>query len=354
MLSDVMAVWQLTCSVESCHNMHSRLNPKTLSATRRASLKKALLCWYEAHKRDLPWRKTRDPYRIWVSEIMLQQTRVAAVLEYYGRFLERFPTVEALANADLQEVLAAWSGLGYYRRARAMHEAAKAVASRGGVFPASPKELLDLPGIGRYTAAAIASIAFQYPVAVVDGNVERVLTRISGTSLGKEDAWKIAEELLSRKRPGDWNQAMMELGATVCAPLVTDCAACPVRRWCVSKGTTPVPKQLPRHKKELTYGVARHGQSVQMVQRASNDSLMAGMWELPALESTGEKVVLLRVKHAITNSDYAVTVVEIGRDAVSHGEWIAIKRLNEIPLTGLARKILRKLAIMPESAAAKN
>ena len=332
--------------------MASTKNPRFLSAALRVRLRVALLGWYDAHRRDLPWRETRDPYRVWVSEIMLQQTRVAAVLEYYRRFLERFPNVESLAKAELEDVLAVWSGLGYYRRARAMHAAARLVASQGGVFPASPSELLELPGIGRYTAAAIASIAFEHSVAVVDGNVERVVTRISGATLSKEDVWRCAEELLCRERPGDWNQAMMELGATVCSPVTPDCRNCPVQRWCVSKAATASAAQAPRYRRELICGLARRGKSVRMVQRPANESLMAGMWELPVLHSQNGEPVLLRVKHSITNSDYTVTVVEVGREMVAAGQWIAVKRLNEIPLTGLARKILRKLGIVPESAPA--
>src|SRR3954470_19142878 len=178
-----------------------------------------LLSWYDAHARDLPWRKDRDPYRVWVSEIMLQQTRVAAVIEHYHAFLRRFPTVEKLAAARDSSVLATWSGLGYYRRARMMHAAAKVIVRElGREFPATAEALRALPGIGRYTSAAIASIAFGEPVAVVDGNVERVLHRISGDRLPGEKVWIAAEEGLDRERPGDFNQAMMELGATVCTP----------------------------------------------------------------------------------------------------------------------------------------
>src|SRR5580658_2719451 len=194
-----------------------------MSGTFRARL----LAWYDAHARDLPWRqrpsstkqssnkqsstKPRDPYPDWLSEIMLQQTRVAAVIAHYHEFLRRFPTVEKLARARQPSVLAAWSGLGYYRRARMLHAAAKVVVrDRDGKFPASADGLRVLPGVGRYTAAAIASIAFDEPVAVVDGNVERVLQRVSGQYLAGEEFWLAAEKLLDRNRPGDFNQAMME------------------------------------------------------------------------------------------------------------------------------------------------
>src|SRR5690348_15098757 len=203
----------------------------------RLRFRRALLRWFDRHKRDLPWRKTRDPYRVWLSEIMLQQTRVAAVVDHYQRFLRRFPTVEKLAAARESSVLAAWSGLGYYRRARMLHAAAKEVVNdRGGEFPKSAEDLRLLPGIGRYTAAAVASIAFDEPVAVVDGNVERVLRRMTGTHLAGEDLWRAAGELLHRQRPGDFNQAMMELGATVCLPREPRCLLCPISDLCATRG----------------------------------------------------------------------------------------------------------------------
>ena len=186
------------------------------------------------HRRELPWRRDADPYRVWVSEIMLQQTRVAAVMDHYARFLQKFPTVQALAAAREASVLAVWSGLGYYHRARRMHQAAKVIArERNGSFPRTAEEWRELPGIGRYTAAAIASIAFGEAVAVVDGNVERVLDRVFGAVEGREAAWQRAEALLDRERPGDFNQAMMELGATVCTPRAPQCPMCPLHDWCV-------------------------------------------------------------------------------------------------------------------------
>ncbi len=187
-----------------------------ISIPQRRRLRKELLAWYDVHRRDLPWRASRDPYRVWLSEIMLQQTRVAAVIAYYHEFLRRFPTVQKLAAAREASVLAVWSGLGYYRRARMLHAAARVILrEQRGKFPNTMEALRELPGIGRYTAAAIASIAFDEPVAVVDGNVERVLQRIAGKRLAGEELWQAANQLLDTKRPGDFNQAMMELGATV-------------------------------------------------------------------------------------------------------------------------------------------
>src|SRR5690349_7913964 len=193
----------------------------------KKKFQRSLLRWYDANKRDLPWRHETDPYHIWISEIMLQQTRVNAVLEHYRLFLKRFPKVENLANARESSVLAAWSGLGYYRRARMMHAAAKKVVKElGGKFPATEAGLRELPGIGRYTAAAIASIAFGQQTAVVDGNVERVLQRLSGKAIPPEQIWSTANDVLDTKRPGDFNQAMMELGATVCMPRGPLCMLC--------------------------------------------------------------------------------------------------------------------------------
>src|ERR1700751_2793949 len=204
------------------------LKVQTFSDSVRVAFRARLLAWYDPHARELPWRESRDPYRVWGSEIMLQQTRVAAVVEHYHEFLRRFPAVQKLAAARESSVLAAWSGLGYYRRARMLHAAAKLVAREpGGEFPRTAEELRTLPGVGRYTAAAIASIAFGEPVAVVDGNVGRVLQRFSGGRLSGEDFWLVANSLLDRGRPGDFNQAMMELGATVCTPRGPACMACP-------------------------------------------------------------------------------------------------------------------------------
>src|SRR5882762_7223358 len=211
--------------------VNSAVSPRDLVGVRRA-----LLRWYDEHHRDLPWRETRDPYRIWLSEIMLQQTRVAAVLDHYRIFLEHFPNVQTLAAASEDAVLAAWSGLGYYRRARMLHQAAYQITEHhGGCFPQNSKALLALPGIGRYTAAAISSIAFAEPVAVVDGNVERVLQRFIGINLTTPQIWQHAQALLADSRPGDFNQAMMELGATVCVPREPHCPMCPVRNWCVTQ-----------------------------------------------------------------------------------------------------------------------
>jgi A/G-specific adenine glycosylase len=284
---------------------------------------------------------------VWLSEIMLQQTRVAAVIGHYAEFLRRFPTVKKLAAAHEASVLAAWSGLGYYRRARMLRAAAKVlVRELGGKFPETAEEWRALPGIGRYTAAAIASIAFDEPVAVVDGNVERVLQRVSGRRLAGEELWQAAEDFLDRKRPGDFNQAMMELGATVCTPRTPGCLMCPVVELCTTRGELVVAAKPERRKKrEIHYALHLRDGGVFLVQRPHTASLMAGMWELPEIEApnNGAKP-FCTVKHSITVTDYTVRVWEKVLPGNQPGRRIATDRLSRMALTGLARKILRKVS----------
>jgi A/G-specific adenine glycosylase len=328
------------------------VQPTTSEA--RNNFSRRLLAWYDLHRRDLPWRANRDPYRVWLSEIMLQQTRVAAVIEHYHEFLRRFPTVKKLAAARASNVLAAWSGLGYYRRARMLHAAAKVIVrEHGGKFPTTEEGLRELPGIGRYTAAAIASIAFEQPLAVVDGNVERVLRRISGEQLAGEELWSAATGLLDTTRPGDFNQAMMELGAVVCTPRAPQCLICPMMNLCATCGelkatTSPAPQK----KREIHYSLHyRNGNGrnrrVLLVQRALDASLMPGMWELPersAIESTRKPHLSLR--HSITVTNYTVRVWRSATLSRTVGTWTPVGRLKQVPLTGLARKILRAADII--------
>ena len=318
-----------------------------LAARRVKSFRRTLLTWYDQHHRDLPWRRDRDPYRVWISEVMLQQTRVAAVLDHYARFMRKFPTVQALAWARVATVLAAWIGLGYYHRARRMHQAARIIArERRGEFPRTAEEWLQLPGIGRYTAAAIASIAFSEPIAVVDGNVERVLQRLFGPDTGRKDVWHRASALLEWERPGDFNQAMMEFGATICTPRAPQCPACPLRQFCQLRGVgDPQPHAL-RKREELSYAFARKGTAAFLVQRSKDASLMAGMWELPQLspEQVNGHTPLLRLRHSITDTDYRVTVFPASdRPTEAKGRWLAKPAWQRLPLTGLARKILTQL-----------
>ncbi len=309
-----------------------------------------LLAWYDANARDLPWRRDRDPYRIWLSEIMLQQTRVAAVLEHYVRFLAKFPTVQKLASARESSVLAAWSGLGYYRRARMLHAAARAVVrDQAGVFPSTSAGLRRLPGIGRYTAAAIASIAFEEAIAVVDGNVERVVSRLSGSPLSGERAWKTAEALLDPSRPGDFNQGMMELGATVCLPRQPRCLLCPVANFCRTRGELAVARPAARQKKRtISFGLSRRENKVLLVQRNAGESLMPGFWELPQVPPPKSQTPAFSLRHSITSTDYVVQVYPLQRAGQLPGSWVPVTRLGALPLTGLARKILRRAAILKE------
>lgn len=307
-----------------------------------------LLCWYDEHKRDLPWRKDRDPYRVWISEIMLQQTRVAAVLEHYQRFLRKFPTLEKLAAAPQASVLSAWSGLGYYRRARMLHAAARLLLKEHqGRIPESSKGLLGLPGIGRYTAAAIASIAYDEPAAVVDGNVERVLSRVAGRRLAGAETWHAADALLDTARPGDFNQAMMELGATVCLPRQPRCLLCPVARLCETRGEFKVRRTARRqHKRQVAFGLARRNGAVFLVQRERVQTLMPGMWELPECFADPAAEPLLTLRHSITVTDYLVRVVEMLNPEQGRGRWVPVSQLGSLPLTGLARKILRRVEVL--------
>ncbi len=260
------------------------------------SLRRSILRWYLKHRRDLPWRESRDPYAIWVSEIMLQQTRVETVIPYYHRFLERFPSVASLVKSRERDVLAAWSGLGYYGRARNLREAASCIArEHDGCVPSDLAELRQLPGIGEYTAAAIASVAFGRPAAAVDGNVIRVLARIRGWS-GRRDATPLrrrvvafAEILASGPRPGDWTQALMELGATVCLPRAPRCDVCPARAVCVA-GASGAPDRYPEPARAVA---PRAGRRVLLLARRNGrvllvpdpDSSAAG-WTLPTAAIT--------------------------------------------------------------------
>jgi A/G-specific adenine glycosylase len=323
-----------------------------LNSANPGKLRRALLGWYDQNRRELPWRRDADPYRVWVSEIMLQQTRVAAVLDHYARFMQRFPSVRALAAAREASVLAAWSGLGYYHRARRLHKAAKIIV-RGhhGKLPRTAKEWRELPGIGPYTAAAIASIASGEAVALVDGNVERVLLRIFGHSKGSQAVWQRAEMLLDRQRPGDFNQAMMELGATVCTPRAPQCGKCPLGPWCKSRGAVTQRSQAPRKHRDLCYALVCKGRDVLLVQRPVTASLMAGMWELPAIlgSQCNGNATLARLRHAITDTDYDVSVISVAHDSwqslAKDARWLSRRQWERLPLTGLTRKVLQTVGV---------
>jgi A/G-specific adenine glycosylase len=266
------------------------LSPKTykLRLPEKRAFQSALLRWYAGHKRDLPWRKNPDPYRVMVSEFMLQQTRVETVLPYYERFLKTFPTLHSLARASLQSVLKVWAGMGYYARARHLHAAARAILRRhAGAIPPTKKELLTLPGFGPYIAGAVASIAFHEPVAALDGNVKRVVSRILGepeeTSRQKKRLEDSVGQLIPSGRASDFNQALMDLGALICVPTQPRCLQCPVKRFCgwqgVEKGKKKGP---PRRVKKQVWAVALVEQDGRyLIHRKEGKGLLAGLWQFP-------------------------------------------------------------------------
>jgi len=278
----------------------------------------ALLKWYHKAARDLPWRRTKDPYKIWVSEIMLQQTQVDTVIPYYEKWIQRFPTLQHLAKAKLSDVLKYWAGLGYYRRARMLHQAACQIAKNlQGKIPQTPLELMKLPGIGRYTAGAIASIAFGVKTPVLDGNVIRVLTRLFAISedVGKgetlERLWKIAESLVPEKNPGDFNQALMELGATLCTPENPQCQKCPVSSHCKAheiKRETHFPVKLRKEKleKKRTVALILRDNGTVLIQKQPETGRWGGLWTFPFWKD--KKSMLQEVEMAATNLKRRLTL----------------------------------------------
>lgn len=349
---------------------------------RRPHPREDLLAWFDLHRRDLPWRRTRDPYAIWLSEVMLQQTRVETALPFYNRFLEKFPTVEDLARAGVEEVLALWSGLGYYRRARQLHAAARRIAELGA-FPSTLEGLLALPGVGAYTAAAVASIAFGVATPVMDGNVERVLCRClaleedpkSGSA--RRQLLAAAEGLLDPARPGDSNQALMELGATLCSPRRPKCLLCPLRPGCrAAREGDPERYPVARAKREgerrrLLVAVVEREGSVLLFRRPEDSVLLAGTWELPWVTveidgvpqaNTPEAALAARyggtwslgpraagVRHGITYRDLEVDVhrAELSwRGEVGEGMaagWFDAAGRSGLPLSSLVGKVLGAL-----------
>ena len=357
-----------------------KLNP---DPAKIAALRCRLLDWYVRCRRNLPWRQSADSYAIWVSEIMLQQTRVTVVVERYQLFMKRFPTLVSLALADEQKVLALWSGLGYYRRARLLHKTAQFVAANfGGNLPERAEQLRILPGIGAYTAAAIASIAHGERVAVVDGNVERVLCRVAGWDSGSRKGGgatlrrkieNLAGRLLDPAQPGDFNQAIMELGATVCSPRNPQCLVCPLAEDCKTQGEHKTPQRAPMISRSVAYALCvRTGQAredrrgastrgpgtreVLLEQRPAELTVMPGMWELPALldPAVPPEEVRMTLRHAIMQVNYYVRVRNLFEDDVeamtaTGGErrWVPLREADGMALTGLTRKVLMRAHLMP-------
>lgn len=323
----------------------------------------------------MPWRRTRDPYPVWLSEVMLQQTQVATARPYYDAFLTRFPTLAALARATPAQVLGAWAGLGYYRRARHLHEAARTVMrEHGGRVPDDPEAFGRLPGVGRYTRGAVLSICFDRPLPVLDGNVARVLARLYAVPAairdprGAKRLWALATALVPMRRPGDWNQAVMELGATICTPRSPDCGRCPVRKSCRALALGQVEQYPPAARRRATETVRRavalitRGGRVLMTRREG--ALLGGLWEPPGVELPDGVTPARVLRPALTRLGLAARLEPAGRSVrhtITHRaitaevwrgtlsgtvprraglRWVDPARPG-VPLTALARKLLR-------------
>ncbi len=340
------------------------------------ALAASLLAWYDRHARVLPWRvgpnkraARPDPYRVWLSEIMLQQTTVVTVGPYFAEFLRRWPDVKALANADIDAVLAAWAGLGYYARARNLHKCARYVAEElGGVFPDTEEGLLTLPGVGPYTAAAIASIAFDVPAAVIDGNVERVIARVfkieTPLPAAKPEIRAAVAELVPEQRPGDFAQAMMDLGATICTPRNPQCLLCPWKLACQACGGEPetYPRRTAKPKRPFKRAIAFvlfDADGAVWVRKRADTGLLGGMLEVPSSEwKTGEidetaarraspaalawRKAPGEVRHGFTHFEleFAVWIAQARRGDVRGGQWVAADDIGSVALPTLMRKVI--------------
>ncbi|HZT71312.1 MAG TPA: A/G-specific adenine glycosylase [Terriglobia bacterium] len=354
---------------------------RRLNGLSAAPARRALLRWYRSRSRDLPWRRSTSPYSVWVSEVMLQQTQIDTVIPYYKKFLEAFPTIDRLAHAPLERVLELWSGLGYYRRAHNLHQAAQEIMEKhDGRFPADLKHAQSLPGVGDYTARAVLSIAYNQPYAVLDGNVARVMARLLAQrgSLTQTRFRRAVEEvldfLLSRRSPGDFNQALMELGQTVCLPRSPRCLSCPLRSWCKAfklRKPEQFPQPKPRRQSEnlcMAAAILHHNQRV-LLWRGLGDGLLDGLWNFPSAmgRSSGEALDLLREKlrealgsppalartarelrHNITHRSIRVQVytAEFKRNMHADGlRWFDQQTIERAAVSQLARKIAREVDI---------
>jgi len=354
-----------------------------MRALKRTILQQSLLKWYDAHQRNLPWRNVTDSYPVWISEVMLQQTQVQTVIPYYLRFLEHFPNIAALAQADTDALLRLWAGLGYYSRARNLQKAARIIVGHfGGGFPQNYQDVLALPGIGRYTAAAIVSIAFGQPYAVLDGNVSRVLARlftISGdlkSSAVQGQLWEAAQQLLPPTRPGDFNQAVMELGATVCSPRQPRCLLCPWTRHCLARQQglqelLPEKAQRAKTRKSLRAAVVVQHRGRFLIVRRSDQRLLKGFWEFPATElhqkGTAARMIsrlavenyglnvasverLITVKHSITTRRIELQVflakLTVGASSTMNDpdcRWVRLKDMGQYAFASASRRIVEEL-----------
>jgi A/G-specific adenine glycosylase len=326
-----------------------------------AGVRRRLVAWYARARRDLPWRRSRDPYRVWVSEIMLQQTQVDRVRDFFTRFIDRFPTIEALAEVREPEVLRLWAGLGYYRRARQLHAAARVVvADHGGEFPRSVAGLMTLPGIGRYTAGAIASIAMDLPAPIVEANSRRVLARLAGHAApvggaGDEPIWEIAASVVPRRGAGTFNQALMDLGSMVCTPDRPLCTRCPLAESCAARRTGRVadiprlPKARAVERIRETAVVERHGDRVLVIRRGPGE-WWEGLWDFPrATAAVPRGRSLGTVAYSVTHHRIECAVVErraqSARRPPAGSRWIRIAALESLALSSPGRRIARLLAI---------
>jgi len=320
---------------------------------RRSDFQQALLAWYRQQRRDLPWRQSSDPYAIWVSEVMLQQTTVAVVVPYFERWMARFPTIEALAQANEGDVLSHWQGLGYYRRARNLHEGARQMASRG--IPGDAFGWREVPGVGDYTAGAVASIAFGENVPVVDGNVERVYSRItadgeSGNRL-RRAAWRWAADFLPVGESADWNQALMELGATICRPKSPQCDACPVSEFCesaVSDRVSEFPRRKPRKewRQVSQFAVLWRDHDLIGLRRSGEGEWWTGLWVLPRSEFDSKREVLATVRHVVTVHKITLNLVRGIGEPPADVMWHRLADLTSIPMPSPDRRILAKVNIL--------
>jgi A/G-specific adenine glycosylase len=356
----------------------------TTDAPAPPRLRRRLLAWFDRHRRDLPWRRDRDPYRIWVSEVMLQQTTVAAVGPYFERFLAAFPTLADLAAADEQEVLRLWEGLGYYRRARHLHAAARRlVAEYGGELPDDPAVWRDLPGVGRYILGAVLSQAFDRRLPIVEANSLRVLCRLFGyagdprSGDGQRWLWETATAVLPAKRVGDFNQALMELGALVCTPTGPRCGDCPVAGECVARKRGLQEAIPPKPVRPVTVEVrevalaVRRGPRVLLAQRPPDAQRWANMWEFPhaelapseTYEAAAERLLgriglaadlgpeLLTVRHGVTRFQITMVCLEAAHrggtfaaEDYARGVWLRPGELAQYPVSAPQRKLLRAVA----------
>ena len=354
------------------------------ASTDKTKFRRALLKWFDANQRDLPWRKKKTPYRIWVSEIMLQQTQVATVIDYYKRFMKRFPTVRKLAAADQSEVLKLWEGLGYYRRARQLHAAAQAVVeNHGGKFPETFDEVLALPGIGRYTAGAILSISLDQRLPILEGNTIRLFARLLAmradpkTSANQKVLWDFSESIVPRNRAGDFNQALMELGSQICTPKSPACSECPIIRFCPTfaaglQESTPANSKKMKYEKihEAVVLVAKQNQRQKckrfLVRQCGPDERWTGLWDFPRFKfAAGDMGKQLRselksmsgltvsieptevqLRHAVTRFRITLDVFNgndpqgrLQRRSDKTLRWATAEQLEALPMSTTGRKI---------------